>query len=636
MMSEPNAPSSSLATIMADSSRDVILLLRPDGRIVEANAAAVDAYGYSLDELREMTVAGLRPADTLQDISRQLAIADGPGALFETRLRRKDGSEFPVEISSRGVTVGGEQFLVSVVRDITERKLAEQALLESEERFRKAFMTGLDAFYIATLDGMLVECNAEFEKLFGYSKEELLGRTSLELNLYADPAERTRMLAEIEANGQAKNLEMTGRRKNGELIDCSLSVSVVTISNTPHLLGVLRDITQRTSVEAALKESESRLRQAQKIEAMGRLAGGLAHDFNNMLAVILGYVEIALGQLAPDAAIRPELEQIQSAAKRSAELTSQLLAFARKQTIQPRTLDLNHTVGEMLKMLQRLIGENIDLSWKPGGLLWPVRMDPSQLDQVLVNVAVNARDAIGGVGIFTLETRNVTFGAAECQSHPGLVPGAYVELSAADTGCGMAPEVLSKAFEPFFTTKGLGLGTGLGLSTVYGIVKQNGGYVMLESEPGRGTAVRIYLPRDDVPSHERLAQPAGDVPVRGHETVLVVEDSAPVRSLTTRLLTSLGYLVVSAATPTEAIRVAEAHTGPLDLLVTDVVLPEMNGRELWTRIVQLRPGTRCLFMSGYTHDIISEKGVLASGVHFVQKPFSASSLGNAVREALDD
>ncbi len=408
------------------------------------------------------------------------------------------------------------------------------------------------------------------------------------------------------------------------------------ISNTPHTLGVLRDVTERKHVDAALKESESQLRQAQKIEAMGRLAGGLAHDFNNMLAVILGHVELALGQAGTDAAIRPELEQIQSAAKRSAELTSQLLAFARKQTIRPRTLDLNHTVGEMLKMLQRLIGENIELDWKPGDRLWPVRVDPSQLDQVLVNVAVNARDAIGGAGTLTLETRNVTFSTADGQSHPGLLPGDYVEVRVADTGSGMSSEVLSKAFEPFFTTKGLGRGTGLGLSTVYGIVKQNGGYVTLESELGRGTTVRIYLPRGDEPPRQPLAHPVSDVLVRGNETVLVVEDSPQVRSLTTKLLTNLGYLVLSAAAPNEAIRAAEAHAGPIDLLVTDVILPEMNGRELWTRIAQVRPGTRCLFMSGYTHDIISEKGVLAPGVHFVQKPFSASSLSNAVREALDD
>jgi CheY-like chemotaxis protein len=375
--------------------------------------------------------------------------------------------------------------------------------------------------------------------------------------------------------------------------------------------------------------------QAQKMEAVGRLAGGVAHDFNNMLGVIIGHTELAMERLDPSHELFADLQEILKAAECSTDLTRQLLAFARKQTISPRVLDLNETIEGMLKILCRLIGEDIDLSWLPGAGVWPVKMDPSQIDQILANLCVNARDAITGVGKVTIETHTITFDEVYCADHPGFVPGEYVLLAVSDDGCGIDKETLDKLFEPFFTTKSIGKGTGLGLSTVYGIVNQNNGFINVYSEPGLGTTFKIYLPRHTAKA-DQMPKERQDAPTaRGHETILLVEDESVMLKMGRLILERLGYQVLAASTPGEAVRVAKEHAGEIHLLITDVVMPEMNGRDLAKTLIALYPGLKHLFMSGYTGNIIVHHGVLDEGKNFIQKPFSIQALAAKVREVLN-
>lgn len=391
---------------------------------------------------------------------------------------------------------------------------------------------------------------------------------------------------------------------------------------------------ERKRAEEERKRIEAQLRQAQKMDAVGRLAGGVAHDFNNMLQVILMGADMALAEATPGSPLGQNLLEIKKAGQRSADLTRQLLAFARKQIIAPRVLDLNDTVAGILKMLGRLIGEDIGLLWKPGHDLKAVKMDPGQIDQILANLVVNARDAIAGVGKVTIETGKAEFDQAYCDTHPGFTPGQYVLLAVSDDGCGMDKETLANIFEPFFTTKESGKGTGLGLATVYGIVKQNNGFINVYSESGKGTTFKIYLP-----PHEAKAAAGGEKreslePATGTETVLLVEDQEALLTLAKRLLERLGYTVLAAGSPQGAIRLVEEHAGDIHLLITDIVMPEMSGGDLCQRLNALRPGLKCLFMSGYTANVIAHRAILEEGVHFLQKPFSVEALAAKVREAL--
>jgi two-component system cell cycle sensor histidine kinase/response regulator CckA len=399
--------------------------------------------------------------------------------------------------------------------------------------------------------------------------------------------------------------------------------------------GIILDVTERKQAEAEKATLEEQLRQAQKMESVGRLAGGVAHDFNNMLGVILGHAELAIDQVDPSEPIRADLEQIHLAARRSADLTRQLLAFARRQTIAPQVLDLSQTVTGMISMLQRLIGEHIRLIWLPTPDLWKVKVDPSQIDQLLANLCVNARDAISGVGRVTIEMANATFDEEYCALHAGFVPGDYVRVTVGDDGCGMDKETLSHLFEPFFTTKAMGKGTGLGLATVYGITRQNHGFINVYSEPGHGTTMTVYIPRyagDGERASEERRSPSA---LRGTETILLVEDEPAMLSMATIVLEGLGYKVVAAGSAYEAIRVAGDQASEIGLLVTDVIMPDMNGRDLAARLLARNPHMKHLFMSGYTADVIARQGVLDEGVPFIQKPFSREALATKVREALD-
>jgi PAS domain S-box-containing protein len=399
---------------------------------------------------------------------------------------------------------------------------------------------------------------------------------------------------------------------------------------------LIGSILEAKLAEKAREKLQDQLTQSRKMESVGRLAGGVAHDFNNMLSVILGHTEMALEQVSPDDPLFDDLQEINKSARRSADLTRQLLAFARKQTVAPRVLDLSATVQEMHRMLRRLIGEQIQLVWQPGSDLWPVKMDPSQLDQILANLCVNARDAIaGGMGTITIAAENIALEGALLDEPDTPVSGDYVRLSVMDDGCGMDQQTLVNIFEPFFTTKPTGEGTGLGLATVFGIVKQNAGFVQVRSAQGQGTTFILYLPRH-VMQAVQPATPTPTTPARAHGSILVVEDEPSILSMTVQMLERQGYTALGAATPGEALRVAREHSGDIDLLMTDVIMPEMHGRELANNMLVLYPGIKRLFMSGYTADVIAEHGVLEEDFNFIQKPFSMKELGDKIRSVLDD
>ncbi len=517
-----------------------------------------------------------------------------------------------------------------IARALSEAVEHKQAQKE-RERLTHAIEQAAETIVITDAEGAIQYVNPAFEQITGYTCEEAIGQNPRILKSGQQDDAFYKDMWDTLTRGDVWNGRIVNKRKDHTLYTEEATISPVRDASgrTVNYVAVKRDITEEMKLE-------EQLHQAQKMEAVGRLAGGVAHDFNNMLSVIFGNAELALSQVDPSRPLHENLLEIQRAAQRSADLTRQLLAFARKQTVSPKVLDLNETVESMFKMLQRLIGEDIALTWRPAAELWPVKMDPSQVDQALANLCVNSRDAIDGVGKITIETENVRFGEAYCVDHPGLVPGQYVQLAVSDNGCGMGAETLARVFEPFFTTKGAGEGTGLGLATVHGVVKQNDGFVNAYSEPGHGSTFRIYLPRHMGKAEQLRAQGPHEPASRGHETVLFVEDERAILKLGKAMLESLGYRVLTAGTPGEAIRLAEEHPSEIHLLVTDVVMPEMNGRDLAKRILTLYPGIKRLFMSGYTANVIAHRGVLAEGVHFMEKPFSQQDIASKVRETLND
>jgi len=519
-----------------------------------------------------------------------------------------------------------------------QRKRAETALRESEQRFRGFIENASDIVYELTKEGTFTYVSPNWLDLIGEPASEALGK-SFEPYVHPDDVHLCReFLERVIATGErltSVDYRLVRRDLSIRWHSSKGSALYDGDGNIVAYMGISRDITERKLAEEEREKLQTQLNQAQKMEFVGRLAGGVAHDFNNMLGVILGHVEIADAQVGPAEPIHADLEEIRKAAEHSADLTRQLLAFARKQTVAPKVLDLNDTVAGVLKMLQRLIGENIDLAWLPGAELWSVKIDPSQIDQILANLCVNARDAIAGVGKVTVKTENVMFNESYCGHHAGFISGEFVLLAVSDDGCGMDKETLSKIFEPFFTTKDIGKGTGLGLPMIYGIVNQNNGFINVDSEPNKGTTFNIYLPRHIAEierlRNERLATPA----THGHEVVLIVEDEPAMLRLTSRILEHHGYTVLVAATPSEAVRLAEKHVGEIHLLMTDVIMPEMNGQDLVNNLLPSYPNLKRMFMSGYPADAIAHHGVLDEGVYFIQKPFSTQDLAAKVREVLD-
>jgi len=397
--------------------------------------------------------------------------------------------------------------------------------------------------------------------------------------------------------------------------------------------ALVRDITEKIKAEEERAKIEQQLQQAQKMESVGRLAGGVAHDFNNMITVILGYAELIKLRLPPDSSLLKDIGEIEKAAIRSRDMTRQLLAFSRKAIIAPKNINLNSLIADTQKTILRLLGEDIDLKFYPGKDLWKIKVDPSQMEQILINLAVNARDSMPHGGKLTIETENVRLNDAYCKMHAGFIPGYYALLGVSDEGIGMDKETLQQIFEPFFTTKEMGKGTGLGLSMVYGIVQQNNGFINVYSEPGKGTTFKIYIPRSD---EEIVVQEVEEEPPAAASTgtILLVEDDNMVRRLTTDMLEAIGYQTVSAGSPHEAMALIEKHEGQIDLIITDVVMPGMSGKELIEKIEAVRPGMRVLYMSGYTTNVIAHRGVLDEGVNFIQKPFSIGDLARKINSIL--
>jgi PAS domain S-box-containing protein len=555
-----------------------------------------------------------------------------PAFEMEYRVRCKDGSWKWIQDRGKAIrdSAGKVIRMAGSEIDITERKLAEEALRQSEARFKVLHNASFGGIAIHD-HGIILECNQGLSVISGFSYEELIGMDGL---LLISEKTRDMVLQNILA-GYEKSYEAVGLRKNNEEYPVHLEGRNIPYKGKNVRVVEFRDITEQKQKEEENSQLENQLRQSQKMEAVGQLAGGVAHDFNNMLGVIIGYSELVLEQLDPSQQFYTELEEIKKAARRSADLTRQLLTFARKQTIETQVLDLNQTIEGMLKMLRRLIGENISIYWMPGTGLWPINMDPSQIDQILANLCVNARDAISGVGKLTVETENTTFDEEYSATHPGALSGEYVRINVSDTGSGMDKETLAHIFEPFFTTKGVGQGTGLGLSTVYGAVKQNNGFINASSEPGKGSSFRIYIPRYVETTIETQTTASAESVLRGDEVILLVEDEPTLLQMSKTMLERLGYNVLATTTPSEAIRLAGEYSGQIHLLATDVIMPELNGRELAARLQQSRPEMKCLFMSGYTADIIARHGVLKEGVLFLQKPFSKNELAAKVRKAFE-
>lgn len=507
---------------------------------------------------------------------------------------------------------------------------AESTARDSEDKFRTLFedmATGCcldEIIYNNTgcaVDYRILDVNPTFERLIGISKSQAVGK--LASALYGGgTAPNMGIYNTVDKTGEPVTFESFFAPTEKHLLITASRIS------KGRFCTIFSDITERRRLEAQLQ-------QAQKMESVGRLAGGVAHDYNNMLGVILGHAELAINRVDSDKKLHSQLETIIDAAQRSSEITKQLLAFARKQTISPKIMNICETIESMIKILERLIGENIELLWEPKQELWLIKMDPAQIDQILANLCVNAKDAIAGTGKITIKTDNVILDEAFCANNIGSTPGEYVLLEVSDNGCGMNQETIDKIFEPFFTTKEESKGTGLGLSTVYGIVKQNKGLISVHSELEQGTTFSIYIPRNDVKITEIEFGAADEIVFSRGETVLLVEDEKINMEMVKSILKELGYNVLATKVPSDAIEIGNIHKGDIDLLITDVVMPDMNGNELSAQLCNTIPSIKTLFMSGYPSDIIAHHGILNDGVNFIQKPFSIKELSIKIRTILD-
>jgi PAS domain S-box-containing protein len=556
----------------------------------------------------------------------------GKAPLVEVKFVGLDGRVVDVEAAAVGISHEDKPAVMVVMRDISERKSAERQISEALHYLRTIIDRSPIGIITYRTTGEAISANEAAARIFGGSIEQLMQTNFREIQCWKDSGL-------LRAAGEALASETEGRDELevtttfGKKIWLACRFVPFAHEAEPHLLCLFMDITENKNAATERKLLEEQLIQAQKLESVGRLAGGVAHDFNNMLTVILGYAEIARSGLSEGDPQLENLMEIESAALRSRDIIRQLLAFSRKQIIAPTVLDLNHVTEETQKPLSRLIGEDIELEFSPAQDLGKIRFDRSQLDQVLINLAVNARDAMPRGGKLTIATSNAHIDELYCRQHLDAVPGPYVLLTVSDTGIGMDDKILPHIFEPFFTTKDLGKGTGLGLATVYGIVKQNRGFIHVSSEGGHGSCFRIYIPRV-MEAAEVTELKEATLPTTGIETVLLVEDEEMVRKMTASMLASIGYRVLECGTPAEALALCAAPDQPIELLITDVVLPEMDGKRLKDKIELIRPGIKVLFTSGYTSEVIVHRGVSDQGVHFLQKPFSQKELARKVREAL--
>ena len=557
-------------------------------------------------------------------------LVTGRGEELEYSLDVPAGKRWFLARMNRVPSAANDQYtLCLAVRDITGRKHAEEKLLVSEEKFSKAFHLGPDAVTItSTEDGRYIEVNDSFLRLTGYARNELIGRTAVELGVWANPKDRQQVVALLNRSSEFRDLEIRIAIKSGEVRTVQMSAHTIELGGQTCILAIIRDVTERRALEL-------QLRQSQKMEAVGRLAGGVAHDFNNLLVGILGYSELLKKKLAEQSPLLRMANEINFAAMRARDLTSRLLALSHRQVLRPAVLDLNALVRQCERLLRPVIGEDVRVILRLDPKTAHVKADPAQLEQVILNLALNARDAMPDGGTLSMETCNIQVDAALARLHPGLIPGYYVRLSVTDTGHGIAPDAMPRIFEPFFTTKEVGKGSGLGLSTVYGVVKQSGGCVTVSSVPDKGATFGIYLPRaSELPERKTPAPPA-TASSTGTETILLVEDEAIVRDLVCEILKESGYVVLSATSGADAMKIIDEQADPIDLLITDVVMPEMSGPELANILRRARGEMSVLYMSGYTDDAVLVRQGLPENSAFIRKPYTPHQFLQKVRETLD-
>ena len=612
--------------------------------------------GYTAEEIMQAPPNSILPYEDherlQQELTTKLAYArahpleKGETFHYEVQTRHKNGSEIWLEISANfNRNENGIPFeIVGITHDITARKKAEAAFAESEKLHRLIVENMQDSITLLDMNLQQLYQSPSEIHITGYTPEEIM-KIPIEKQVTPESFERAMKILseelEKEFNSEPADphrsiiIEVESYRKDGGTVWLEETVTF-NRNEAGKPIGILlsgRNITERKKAEQERDRFAAQLLHAQKMETVGRLAGGVAHDFNNMLSVILGYIDLAKMRLQMDNPIYSDLLEIEKAATRSRDLTAQLLAFSRKQIISPRVIDLNALVAETQKAITRLIGEDIDLKFYPGDDLWAIKFDPVQIEQILINLAVNARDAMPKGGRLLLETSNVAVDAAFCEAHLDITPGQYVLLSVSDTGTGIHKETIPFVFEPFFTTKDVGKGTGLGLATVYGIIKQNDGFINVSSEPGRGSAFKMYLPRtEEIPTMRQKAYEHPASP--GSGTILLVEDDEMVLKMVSNMLEALGYMVIATENPQDALSLCEKAAAPIDLVITDVVMPQMSGKELRDKLMMISPDLKILFMSGYTSNIIAQHGVLEEGTQFIQKPFNIHLLAEKVKQMM--
>ncbi|MBU1222110.1 PAS domain S-box protein [Myxococcota bacterium] len=621
-----------------ETSPDAININRmSDGLYVSVNPVFLDLTGYSYDEVIGKTSLDMELWVNNEDRKKLVEglLKDGKIHGLEADFRMKDGSIRHCQMSASVVYFNGEPHILSITRDVSDQKITLEKLKAGEEKLRNIFDNIQDVFVELAPDGTILEISPSIISLSRntYTPREVIGTNFA--SYCVNPMDGVNLARRIFENGYATDCELEVFNREGVIVPCSISGKTCGNGDDLRIVGSMRDISARKVAEKEREELQSQLQQSQKMESVGRLAGGIAHDFNNMLGVIIGHLDLALDQMEEENPIREDLEEARQAAMRSAELTRQLLAFARKQTVAPEVIDLNKSVTDLLKMLGRLIGENINLEFIPCAGAATVKMDPSQVDQILANLCVNAREAIDGRGKITIRTEVIKIGDNFGRGKYRTVPGDYINLTVEDTGCGMDEETKKHIFEPFFTTRKVGEGTGLGLSMVYGAVKQNEGYIEVTSEPGKGTVFKILIPfyHGDVSAPEKYNRII-NFESKG-ETVMIVEDDPGILKMAQLMLEKAGFSIVSHKNPEAAVDFVKSNKEKIDLLLTDVVMPVMDGKELAERLKESIPGLKVLFMSGYTADVIASSGIIKEGINFIQKPFTAHLLTAKIREILD-
>jgi two-component system, cell cycle sensor histidine kinase and response regulator CckA len=621
--------------LISENAADMIAVVDTEGKRIYNSLSYHKTLGYSSEELQSSSAFEQIHPDDRERVKQasEEARRSGIAKTLEYRFRHKNGAWLVLESTSSAIrnAEGETEKLIIVNRDITERKRAEESLRRSEAGFRSVVEDAPYGIYRASTSGRFLRVNPALQKMLGYELEQELLRRDLSIEIFRHPGEYQRFTELLTRADEIKDVEMEWKRQDGTPITVRCSGRRVNDEDgtSAYFEVFAEDVTEKRVLE-------KQLRMAQKMEAIGRLSGGIAHDFNNLLGVIIGYSRVLKRSLGTDNALCEHALEIEKAGERAASLTKQLLAFSRQQVLTPAILNLNTLTSDMEKMLPRLLGEDIEVSLALAPTLGNVKADQSQIEQVIMNLAVNARDAMPTGGKLKVETANVELDQAYTRDHPGSKVGSYVLLAMTDTGVGMDAGTLAHIFEPFFTTKERGKGTGLGLATVYGIVKQSNGYISVDSAPGKGTSFKIYLPREA--GRPAVAEAESDSPdrLRGSETILLVEDSGPLRKLAKSFLESAGFQVFSAESGEDAVEVANRCKGTFDLLLTDVVMPGMNGRLLAEHLLPRQQGMRVLYMSGYTDGFIAGHGVLEPGTDLLHKPFTEEVLIRRVREVLDE